>query len=449
MPNTYTELLRTTVGTATTSVTLSSIPSGYTDLVLIVNASSTSTNNHHIRVGNGSIDTGSNYSTTILYGDGSSAGSARFSSAGYIYAGQGSTSQFTDVFNFQNYSNTTTNKTVINRTSVVTAGGWVGANVGLWRSTSAINTIEYYTAAGNINVGATFSLYGIANANQGAAKATGGIITEDSQYWYHTFGASGAFVPKQSLSCDVLVVAGGGSGGGQYAGGGGAGGVAYDGARSLSATSYNVTIGGGGTAISSSAANGNTGTNTSFDTLVANGGGGGGSWNGTGANGLTGGSGGGGSMGTSSGNTTSGGVATQGASTGDIGYGSNGGGGLRTSVFLGGGGGGAGAVGVAATGSVAGNGGAGINTYSSWLTVTGIGVSGFIAGGGGGGAEGSGTTNGTGGSGGGGAGGLASVSSVGIAGTVNTGSGGGGYAANALGLSGAGGSGVVIVRYAK
>jgi hypothetical protein len=42
----------------------------------------------------------------------------------------------------------------------------------------------------------TATLYGIANADQGAAKATGGIITEDSQYWYHTFGASSAFIPN-------------------------------------------------------------------------------------------------------------------------------------------------------------------------------------------------------------------------------------------------------------
>ena len=459
MPNTYTELRTTTVGTATNTVTfdLTGV-SGYTDLVLVMNAlqTSPSVNQTRIRVGNSSIDSGSNYSQTILYGNGSSALSAKANNQSYIdfdyLAAPGvSGNPNTIVANFMNYSNTTTNKTILHRASQATSG--TDAIVSLWRSTAAINLINVFTSSGNNwTVGTTFSLYGIANADQGAAKATGGIITEDSQYWYHTFGASGAFIPKQSLSCDVLVVAGGGSGGGQYAGGGGAGGVVYDGARSLSATSYNVTIGGGGTAVNS-ATNGNTGTNSSFDTLVANGGGGGGSWgNGgvaVGANGLTGGSGGGGSMGTSSGNTTSGGVATQGASTGDIGYGSKGGGGLRSGTnFLGGGGGGAGAVGVAATGSAAGNGGAGINTYSSWLTVTGIGVSGFIAGGGGGGAEGSGTTNGTGGSGGGGAGGLASVSSIGIAGTVNTGSGGGGFAANA-GLSGAGGSGVVIIRYAK
>ena len=457
MPNTYVALDTQTIGTATNSITFTNIPQGYTDLVLVTSVGSNNPVEIMVfQVGNGSVDTGSNYSTTYLLGNGSTASSGRFSNLTYGALDRNlgvttTTGGLNTITNFMNYSNTTTNKTILSRANQVDATyNGAEAMVNLWRSTAAINTIKIFITNGVLfNVGSTFSLYGIANADQGAAKATGGMITEDSTYWYHTFGASGAFIPKQALSCDVLVVAGGGSGGGQYAGGGGAGGIAYDGARSLTATTYNVTIGGGGTAISSSSANGNTGTNTSFDTLVANGGGGGGSWNGTGANGLTGGSGGGGSMGTSSGNTTSGGVATQGASTGDIGYGSNGGGGLRSSVFLGGGGGGAGAVGGTASGTAAGVGGAGINTYSSWFIPTSVGVDGFIAGGGGGGAEGTSTTNGAGGSGGGGAGGLASVSSVGVAGRINTGSGGGGFAANATGLSGAGGSGVVIVRYLK
>ena len=449
MPNTYVALRTETVtGSAASSITfnLTGI-SGYTDLVIVAVCTSDTGGSRALYMQYNS-DTGANYSQTYLNGDGTTAASGRGSNANQIAELLSITPSNPAQVNIsiQNYSNTTTFKTSLARG---TSTNQTAASVGLWRSTAAITSVKLYPSSGNFNIGSTFSLYGIANADQGAAKATGGMITEDSTYWYHTFGASGAFIPKQSISADVLVVAGGGSGGGQYAGGGGAGGIAYDGARSLTATTYNVTIGGGGTAINTSSANGNTGTNTSFDTLVANGGGGGGSWNTTGANGLTGGSGGGGSMGTSNGNTTSGGVATLGASTGDIGYGSNGGGGLRSTLFLGGGGGGAGAVGGTASGTAAGVGGAGINTYSSWLIPTSVGVDGFIAGGGGGGAEGTSTTNGAGGSGGGGAGGLASVSAVGVAGRINTGSGGGGYAANAQGLSGAGGSGVVIVRYLK
>ncbi len=90
----------------------------------------------------------------------------------------------------------------------------------------------------------------------------GGIITEDSQYWYHTFGASGAFIPKQSLTCDILQIAGGGGGGFTRGGAGGAGGLLLHSAQSLTATSYNVTVGAGGAAGTSG--NGGTGVNSQF-----------------------------------------------------------------------------------------------------------------------------------------------------------------------------------------
>ena len=163
---TYALIESRTLGSTTTTVTFSSIPSTYTDLLLVINASSTSTNNHYVRAGNGSIDTAGNYSSTIVYGDGTSAGSSRFSNnTDGMYVGQGSTSMFTNILHFQDYSNTTTFKTGLFRAGVVTSGGWVSAASGLWRSTSAINTIEYRTAAGNLNVGSNFKLYGIKAGN--------------------------------------------------------------------------------------------------------------------------------------------------------------------------------------------------------------------------------------------------------------------------------------------
>jgi len=61
-------------------------------------------------------------------------------------------------------------------------------------------------------------------------KATGGTITSDATYWYHTFSANGTFTPLLSISgCEVLIVAGGGGGGygSAASGGGGAGGLLY------------------------------------------------------------------------------------------------------------------------------------------------------------------------------------------------------------------------------
>ena len=68
----------------------------------------------------------------------------------------------TVIAQFQNYSNTTTYKTMLSRAN---AAGYVQARVNLWRSTSAINTIKISGQSGmTFNTGCTFTLYGILSA---------------------------------------------------------------------------------------------------------------------------------------------------------------------------------------------------------------------------------------------------------------------------------------------
>jgi hypothetical protein len=451
MPNTYVALKTETVAVATPSVTFSlSGISGYTDLVIVSNVAVASAGTSlNLRFNS---DTGSNYSYTNLYGDGSAASSVRGTNAtkGYAswYVGLNTSIENANITHIMNYSHSTTYKTAISRSNRASASNSPGteAVVSLWRNTNAITSITLAADSGNISVGSTFSLYGIANADQGSAKATGGIITEDSQYWYHTFGASGAFIPKQSLTCDVLVVAGGGGGGGvatstsNYGGSGAAGGVSYLAGTSLTSTSYSITVGGGGTGGSGNAV-GSTGTASNFNSsIISNGGAGGASSSASSGAGISGGSGSGGA-----GSATVG-SATQGSTGGATGYGNAGGAGSsgagQNSI---GGSGGAGAAGGAGVQNVSGgNGGSGLNTWSSWMTTTGIGVSGYIAGGGAGFLQ-NGTAIGTSNAGAG-----VPAAGGGSAATVNTGSGGGGsiYLSGSS-TGGAGGSGVVIVRYAK
>jgi hypothetical protein len=442
MPNTYVALRTETVATAANSVTFSlSGISGYTDLVLVSSAQGASGSPQNLLFQlNGDNGTGSLYSSTWLTGNGSAASSSRLAdrTGGYLdiagYAPIG-TSFNTVLTHFNNYSNSTTNKTIISRANSAATG--TDAVVSLWRNTAAITSIKIYFASNNIAVGSTFNLYGVANADQGSAKATGGIITEDSQYWYHTFGASGAFIPKQSLTCDVLVVAGGGGGGSnnRFCGGGGAGGLLLHSAQSLTAISYNVTVGAGGPVTT-------TGVNSQFASLTASAGGGAGS-NVAGGNGGSG---------------AGGGLTFVGGSASPSGQGNAGGSGVTTATRTAGGGGGAGAIGGNASNTYGGNGGVGVNTYSSWTIPTGTGAnSGYFAGGGGGSAY---NYNdgvidaGIGGLGGGGKGGryadTTGLTFSAIAGTPNTGGGGGGAAWPGAGSDGAaGGSGIVIVRYAK
>lgn len=166
--STYTPIATTTLGSTATDITFSSIPTTYTDLVLILSGTKTGVSGEGIavRVGNGSLDTGSNYSDTILWGTGSTAGSARTTSQTRnritYYAAWIAGTISVDVLNFMNYSNTTTFKTILSRANTASQG--VDATVSLWRSTSAINTISVYPFADSFAIGTTATLYGIASA---------------------------------------------------------------------------------------------------------------------------------------------------------------------------------------------------------------------------------------------------------------------------------------------
>jgi hypothetical protein len=160
--STYTPISTQTLGSATASVTFSSIPSTYTDLMLVSSITNSSAGSNYSLSFRFNGDTGSNYSNTYLYGNGSSATSGResgtFINIGNTTFTSGTFSPMT--ISIQNYANTTTYKTIIGRGNNV--GAYVMAAVGLWRSTTAITSITIapeFTV--NWNAGSTFTLYGI------------------------------------------------------------------------------------------------------------------------------------------------------------------------------------------------------------------------------------------------------------------------------------------------
>lgn len=159
MPATYEPIATTTASGSTNTVTFSSIPSTYTDILLVVAGTSASTIDSFCRV-NG--DTGSNYSYTRLYGTGSVAGSDRSSNQTEFKAGDFTTTPNAHLLHFMNYANTTTNKTMLFNTK--SSASSVIPMACLWRSTAAINSITLFINSGNFGSGSTFSLYGIASA---------------------------------------------------------------------------------------------------------------------------------------------------------------------------------------------------------------------------------------------------------------------------------------------
>jgi hypothetical protein len=449
---TYTLIQKTTVGSAgAASITFSSIPQTFTDLVVKVSARSSGSDPYE-DLGIYFNNTTSNLTWRWLYGTGSAGastlGSTRYSAITTANSATASTFGNTEIYipnyaspNYKSFSVDSVPENNATGTLMVLAAG-------LWSDTAAITRIDLNPEAGNFMQYTSASLYGV--SKQGVTpvagpKASGGdIITNDGTYWIHQFLNSGTFIPSQTLSCDYLVVAGGGGGGGGVdsslaAGGGGAGGYRTSSGLSATVQAYTVTVGAGGTAGTATAIGGN-GANSVFSTITSTGGGGGGSRFGSVGeprDGAAGGSGGGGR-----GNLTSdpgvlasvGGAGNSGSFSPVEGFAGGAGGGVSRT---GGGGGGA-----SEAGNTDGDGYGGDGTSNS------ISGSSVTYAGGGGGGQGSTGSQGLAGDGGGGAGGA--TNSNGTAGTVNRGGGGGGSGNTNTGnkTGGAGGSGIVIIRYA-
>jgi len=160
MTATYEPIATTTLGSTAATLTFSSISGSYTDLVLVLGLAGSTDINVLMQFNS---DTGSNYSKTNLGGSGSSAISSRASNQtsievnfqGYVQT----TFRANAIISIMNYSNATTYKTVLSRFNNASTG--TDAIVGLWRSTSAITTIDVKTHTGTFSSGSTFTLYGI------------------------------------------------------------------------------------------------------------------------------------------------------------------------------------------------------------------------------------------------------------------------------------------------
>ncbi len=172
MANTYTLIASNTLGSSAASVTFSAIPNTYTDLVLKMS----------IRSDRAALQcdllmkinaTTSGYSTTFVFGNGSSAGSTRQSSTAQAYVGTMNAATST--------SNTFTNGEIYipsytasqnkpysafvtmedNGTTVYYTGAWAD----LWQNTGAITSLELYpNNTTNFVSGSSFFLYGIAKS---------------------------------------------------------------------------------------------------------------------------------------------------------------------------------------------------------------------------------------------------------------------------------------------
>jgi hypothetical protein len=160
MAATYTPIASITLGATAASVTFTNIPQTYTDLVLIAKPADGANLGAYAVTFNS--DTGTNYSTTRLYGSGTTASSDRQTSQSNITStwGGGTYNMYTT--HIMNYANTTTFKTALTN---ISEDRYVVLMAGLWRNTNAVTTIKIDTTGNNYAVNSTFNLYGILGSN--------------------------------------------------------------------------------------------------------------------------------------------------------------------------------------------------------------------------------------------------------------------------------------------
>jgi hypothetical protein len=166
---TYEPIATSTVtGSAATDITFSSIPSTYTDLVLVCFIRSTRTLAYGVMSLRTNGNTSSVYNNIKFFGaDGSQGVNGTSFELGPIASDHATASNIFSpcIIHFNNYANTTTHKTIIGETKNNNYQYGVQLSVGTFRSTSAIDTIRVYDGyGGNLAVGTTATLYGITAA---------------------------------------------------------------------------------------------------------------------------------------------------------------------------------------------------------------------------------------------------------------------------------------------
>ena len=162
---TYTPLATVTLGSSASSVTFSSIPATYRDLILITNEVHATSSNQGSTLIRFNGDTGANYTMVYMAGN--------FNNGAQSGTGGAATSLWTGRFNnvvgnsgiahIMDYSATDKHKTVISRGNAAQDIGLpVIAFANRWANTAAITSIVCFPEiATNYGTGSTFSLYGV------------------------------------------------------------------------------------------------------------------------------------------------------------------------------------------------------------------------------------------------------------------------------------------------
>ena len=149
------------------SITFSNIPSTYTHLQ--IRASYNFGGNGgtpRFRLGNGSADTGANYTFQQFQGNGSSVTAGNTTPGDSVYLGLGyeRTDRQAFVMDILDYANTNKFKTYRFALGYAGSSGVISMNYGQWRSLSVLDYITFIVQLNNYSQYSHFALYGIKGA---------------------------------------------------------------------------------------------------------------------------------------------------------------------------------------------------------------------------------------------------------------------------------------------
>jgi hypothetical protein len=155
---TYTPLATVTLASTSGSITFSSIPGTYRDLILVIDGNTSGTG---VPVGlRFNADSGTNYAGVIMSGSGSAAASSSNSANNVAdIAYFDNTSKMNAITQIMDYSATDKHKTLLSRSNQ--AGTYVLAYASRWANTSAITSIQVLPLVSSLAAGTTLSLYGV------------------------------------------------------------------------------------------------------------------------------------------------------------------------------------------------------------------------------------------------------------------------------------------------
>jgi len=158
---TYTPLATVTLGSTASSVTFSSIPATYRDLILVINGQMSGNGGLRFRY---NADTGSNYSLVYMWA--TTAAQSDTATVSNLAVTQSSTlsgTRFYGSLNVMDYSATDKHTTTLVRSGYTNTGSVfvTEASAHRWANTDAITTIEAIPSANLFAAGTTINLFGV------------------------------------------------------------------------------------------------------------------------------------------------------------------------------------------------------------------------------------------------------------------------------------------------